>query len=205
MTDTIGSGAVELDQEFLPLRLLGHLAAAVLASLIVLAAARLVAPGFTRGDLPIQAAAEIGPVMVLSRIALVATIILFLIWFRRARINAERATWRQRRARAWVFWGWVIPFGSLWIPFQLMGDIWRAGLPPVKRTRTAWLPVSWWISWLLLTAHPAVTEADSQPGTRTGHGSLFPPNWPSFALFAVAGLILIAIIEIVSHGPIGEP
>ncbi len=64
-------------------------------------------PLFTRGDIPIQAQTELGPVLTLSRIALVVTVIVFLIWFRRARINAERSSWRQRRARGWAFWGWV--------------------------------------------------------------------------------------------------
>ncbi len=130
-----------------------------------------------------------------------ATVIAFLIWFRRARINADRSSWRQRRARGWAFWGWVIPIGNLWIPFQLTGDIWRAGLPPARRTRTAWLPVLWWISRLLLTAQLGLNEA----GTRTGHSWHFPQNWPGFCLFGIAALTLLVIVEIVSNGPVGEP
>ena len=201
MTDALGSGTVQLDQEFLPLRLLGHIVTALLASVIVLAAARLIVPLFTRGDIPIQAQAELGPVVILSRVALVATVIAFLIWFRRARINADRSSWRQRRARGWAFWGWVIPIGNLWIPFQLMGDIWRAGLPPARRTRTAWLPVLWWISWLLLTAQLGLNEA----GTRTGHSWHSRRTGPASALFGIAALTLLVIIEIVSNGPVGEP
>ncbi len=66
--------------------------------------------------------------------------IAFIVWLWRARINAENHGWPQRRARGWAFWGWVIPVVSLWIPFQFLGDIWRAGLPERKRNRTAWLP-----------------------------------------------------------------
>lgn len=51
--------------------------------------------------------------------------ILFVVWFRRARISAEGRDYRQRRARGWTFWGWIIPVVSIWFPFQLMGDIWR--------------------------------------------------------------------------------
>jgi hypothetical protein len=129
MTDTTGSGTVELDQEFLPLKMLAHVLTAVLATEIVLAAARLVVPLLARGDSPRQAGTDSAPVVVLSRVGLVATVILFLVWFRRARINAERSSWRQRRARAWAFWGGSShrrPVDSL----QIMGDIWRAGLPP---------------------------------------------------------------------------
>jgi hypothetical protein len=69
--------------------------------------------------------------------------ILFIVWFRRARINAGHRGWRQRRALGWTFWGWVLPVVSLWIPFQIMGDIWRAGLPARKRRNVAWLPALW--------------------------------------------------------------
>jgi hypothetical protein len=34
--------------------------------------------------------------------------ILFVVWFRRARINAEFHNYRQRRARGWAFWGWIV-------------------------------------------------------------------------------------------------
>jgi fumarate reductase subunit D len=55
--------------------------------------------------------------------------IVFVVWLHRARINAEYSSFRQRRARAWTFWGWIVPIVSLWIPFQVLGDIWRPGLP----------------------------------------------------------------------------
>ncbi len=48
----------------------------------------------------------------------------------------------------------------------------------------------WWISWLLLPTQLAPK---------------FPHSWPGLALLAIAGLTLIAITEIVSHGPVGAP
>jgi len=63
--------------------------------------------------------------------------ILFAVWFYRARINAERHGYRQRHARGWAFWGWIVPIVNLWFPFQIMGDIWRAGLPAEQRRETA--------------------------------------------------------------------
>ena len=58
---------------------------------------------------------------------------LFVVCFYRARINAERYGYRQRRARGWAIWGWIVPIVNLWFPFQIMGDIWRAGLPAVQK------------------------------------------------------------------------
>ena len=196
MTDVPDDGTVA--PEFLPLRALAYVVVTVLASEVALAAATLVLPQFARGYLADHAENAIA---VLSRVVLVATAIMFLVWFRRARINAERSSWRQRRARAWTVLGWIIPIGNLWIPFQLMGDIWRAGLPPERRTSTAWLPAVWWASWLLTGISPIRT------GTRSSSANYgqFPHSWPTLCLYAVAGLTLIAIIKIVSSGPVGEP
>lgn len=183
--------------EFLPLRGLAGVLMVLLATSVVLAAARLAVPLPHRGP-AWQIEIDLGPLVVISRVSMAAAVIFFLIWFHRARINAERFDWRQRRARAWTFWGWIIPVASLWIPFQLMGDIWRAGLPPAQRSRTAWLPASWWVSWLL-----GMPPTYVQTGTTSARPQ-FPDGWVSLAFFAVAGLTLIAIVRAVSTGPIGS-
>lgn len=209
MTDVTGGGAAEdpvpaaqapAAQEFLPLRLLAHVLVVLLAGGIALDTAILVLPTFTRGHTQTQADMDLKPLVVLSRVVLAATAILFVVWFRRARVNAERSTWRQRRARAWVILGWIIPFANLWVPFQLMGDIWRAGLPPARRTRVAWLPALWWASWLLTGVSPIRSGTPSSPWEPQ-----FPHSWPNLCLYGCAGLTLIAIIKIVSTGPVGEP
>lgn len=140
----------------------------------------------------------------LAKIATVAITILFLVWFRRARINAEHHGWRQRRARGWTFWGWVVPVANLWIPFQIMGDIWRAGLPEPARSKTAWLPALWWTAWLL----GGGTEAIS--GRSPAAGKVIPGMTPGAPLagqilLAAAALALLAIIRKVSDGPVGAP
>jgi len=98
--------------------------------------------------------------------AFVPSAILFLVWFRRARINADSSDWHQRRAIGWAVGGWFVPLASAWIPFQVMADIWRAGLPADRRSRRAVLLGFWWLCWLLsltiksaprqVTAHPAI-------------------------------------------------
>lgn len=81
-----------------------------------------------------------------------------------------------------------------------MGDIWRAGLPPAERSRTAWLPALWWVSWLL--AAPPVHVRSG----KTSAAWIIPPDgWLSFALYAIAGLTLIEIVRRVSTGPVGWP
>ena len=201
MAGTMGGGRAELDQEFLPLKMLAHVLTAVLATEVVLAAARLAVPLLARGGSPGQAGTDATPVVLLSRAGLVATVILFLVWFRRARINAERSSWRQRRARAWAFWGWVIPIADLWIPFQMMGDIWRAGLPAGPRKRMAWLPALWWASWLLTGV--LSPTGDSLRSGRTGSWLQLPHSWLSLCVFGIAGVMLMSIIQISSSSPVG--
>lgn len=126
-------------------------------------------------------------------------IIPFLMWFYRSRINAEGHGYRQRRARGWAFWGWIIPIVSLWIPFQVMGDVWRAGRPDDQRRKTAWLPAFWWLGWLLsglsfgVRTHPS--RLDPQVTASTPDGLLL--------VVAITGLLLIAIVRTVSYGPVG--
>jgi Domain of unknown function (DUF4328) len=159
---------------------------------VVGAAARLaVPPWLSRSEPPSHVALDVKPMVVLSRVAFAATVVVFLIWFFLARTQAEQSGWRQRRARAWTFWGWIIPFANLWVPFQFMGDIWRAHLPPSRWRKTAWLPVVWWTSWVLMGLLSS--------GQHAGYGLKLAPTWWQFALFTIAASALIAIVRSVRH------
>jgi hypothetical protein len=202
MTGAMADAELSEEHGLLPIRTKGAILTVLLAGSIALAGARLIVPALTRGDAPMQTAMDERPVVVASRVVLALKVIAFLLWFHNARTNAEYSSWRQRRAGAWVFWGWIIPIGNLWIPFQLMGDIWRAGLPPERRDRVAWLPALWWTSWLLTGV--VVPLGAAQRSGRTSSYLEFPHDWPGFGVFAVAGVLLIAIIRVVSRGPVGD-
>ena len=186
--------------EFLPLRGLANILTVLLAVVIAFIWARLaiqlVSPGsayFT--DFQLDKAADI---------TIFGLSILFVVWFYRARINAERHRYRQRRARGWAFWGWIVPIVNLWFPFQIMGDIWRAGLPAGQRRETAWLPALWWTCWLLSGLGIYSTGAMSVNWGSVPHIAA-DPNAVSLCFLAVAGAMLIAIIRTVSDGPVGSP
>lgn len=126
-----------------------------------------------------------------------------VVWLRRARINAEGHDYRQRRARGWTFWGWIIPIVNLWFPFQIIGDIWRAGLPTQQRRKTAWLPALWWTCWLLSGLSFCAGEMSANSGI-VPHMAAHT-NAGSLCLLAIAGAMLIAIIRTISAGPVGSP
>ncbi|MEV4919983.1 DUF4328 domain-containing protein [Streptomyces tirandamycinicus] len=83
--------------------------------------------------------------------ALLAVGTLFIIWFHRARQNAEVfAPDTQRRTPGWAIGAWFIPIANLWIPRGIAADVLRASNPdpydgkPVGRG----LLNAWWGAWV---------------------------------------------------------
>jgi hypothetical protein len=200
-------------RELLPLRTLANMLTVLLPGTLALTAARLAVPLFDRGDTAVQADVDARPLAILSQVAVLAAGIAVLVWFRRARINAELRGWDQRYGRAWTFWGWIIPVANLWIPLQIMEEIWQAGYPGARRGWVRWLPTLWWVSWVLveflIVPQPGsaalILWSTSPPGSAqpADYGPFLPGSWPRLAIFAVAGLALTAIVRTVSGGPLG--
>ncbi|PJE93870.1 hypothetical protein CUT44_32280 [Streptomyces carminius] len=83
--------------------------------------------------------------------------VVFLVWFRRVRVNAEVfVPDGHRKSRGWVIWGWFVPVVNLWFPRRITLDIWNASSPvplndpdPERPSRP--LVNAWWTLWLLAT------------------------------------------------------
>ncbi|UQI48345.1 DUF4328 domain-containing protein [Streptomyces sp. HU2014] len=89
--------------------------------------------------------------------AYVAAAVLFVLWFRRVRVNAEVfAPDGHRMARGWSVGGWFVPVVNLWFPKKIANDTWNASLPygPEGAPRPASRAVmnAWWVMWLVTTA-----------------------------------------------------
>lgn len=190
-----GTGSA-LVPEFLPLVGLANVLVILLSLVLAVIAATLSLRHFGETNLEVHGTVLASWLDTAGSLVILGFAVLFVMWFRRARINAERHGYRQRRARGWTFWGWIVPIVNLWFPFQLMGDIWRAGLPAERRGRTAWLPALWWTCWLL--SPPSFEMVWPVPG--------LAPEIPSASLcvLGLAGVALIAIILRVSGGPVGS-
>jgi hypothetical protein len=199
-----GQTAVRLapTPEFWRLRVLAKVLSVLLAFVTAATAARVV----MRELGPYVGTASRGYVVMqldkITDVTIFGLSIVFVVWFHRARINAEQRGWPQRWARGWTFWGWIVPVVSLWFPFQLMGDIWRAGLPASRRGKAAWLPALWWASFLV---------SDLTSGSREEGNRYFMPHLSgdtptvSMCLLGISGVLLIAIVHVVSNGPVGWP
>ncbi|MFF0065346.1 DUF4328 domain-containing protein [Streptomyces sp. NPDC005279] len=81
---------------------------------------------------------------------LLAALLQFSIWLANMRDLAD-VIWRQgqRRHRAWLVFGWVIPLGQLFIPKMFINDLWAAGRPEPQRRRGHPLLTAWWLSVLV--------------------------------------------------------
>jgi hypothetical protein len=88
-----------------------------------------------------------------------AAVVVFLVWFYRARVNADGRGWPQRRSPGWAIGAWFVPVINLWFPFQIMADIWRAGLPAEARANRLILPGIWWACFLAFYLVASVVPA----------------------------------------------
>lgn len=85
-----------------------------------------------------------------------AAAVLFVLWFRRVRVNAEVfAPDGHRMSRGWSIGGWFVPVVNLWFPKKIANDIWNASLPygpdgAPRAVSRAGMNV-WWALWLVTT------------------------------------------------------
>uniref|UniRef100_A0AAU3HS53 DUF4328 domain-containing protein n=1 Tax=Streptomyces sp. NBC_01393 TaxID=2903851 RepID=A0AAU3HS53_9ACTN len=89
---------------------------------------------------------------------LLMALLQFSIWLSDMRDIAD-VLWRQgqRRRRAWLIFGWVIPVAQLFIPKMFVNDLWAAGRPEPQRRRGHPLLTAWWLS--VLVAANAYNDA----------------------------------------------
>lgn len=81
-------------------------------------------------------------------VSLVATIVVYLVWFYRVRINAEVFNpFGHSKRRPWTGWSWFVPVVNLWYPRRIMLDSWDASGPAGSRTSHA-LVNAWWTMWI---------------------------------------------------------
>lgn len=87
----------------------------------------------------------------LQALALLATGIVFLMWFYRIRVNAEVfAPYGHRMKRGWAIGGWLVPIVSFWFPKKIANDVWKASAPQNEADRTGLL-TGWWLVWVFST------------------------------------------------------
>lgn len=81
--------------------------------------------------------------------------VVFMVWLWRARINSEVFSRSPHaRGRFWVVGGWIVPVVSLWFPFQVVRDVWKASHPdagPAGNSAPIATAVGMWWAMFLVT------------------------------------------------------
>ncbi|MFD6830238.1 MULTISPECIES: DUF4328 domain-containing protein [Streptomyces] len=81
--------------------------------------------------------------------AYLGSIVVFLVWFRRTRVNAEVFDpYGHTMRRGWAVGGWFVPVVSLWFPRRIASETWHACVSPVDRRGTLLLNL-WWSTFLV--------------------------------------------------------
>lgn len=125
-----------------------------------------------------------GSAAVLQLLALVATAVVFIVWFHRVRSNGEVfAPNGFEKGRGWAIGGWFIPIGNLWIPSKVARETWVASSQTTQdgRLRPADSgPVSyWWAAWIASSVLGRLSGACSTRARATRTTSATPPASPS--------------------------
>ncbi|MFF3953080.1 DUF4328 domain-containing protein [Streptomyces sp. NPDC001890] len=90
----------------------------------------------------------------LQSLAILATAVVFIIWFRRVRLNAEVFDPSMQSMRpGWAIGAWFVPFANLVLPRRIAGGIWTASAQTNSdgswRTVPATVMNLWWGCWVV--------------------------------------------------------
>lgn len=89
----------------------------------------------------------------LQGVTTLATAVVFIIWFRRVRLNAEVfGPSMQQMKPGWAVGAWFVPFANLVLPRRIAGGIWTASAQTntdgSRRTVPATVMNLWWGAWV---------------------------------------------------------
>ncbi|RPK92815.1 DUF4328 domain-containing protein [Streptomyces anulatus] len=94
--------------------------------------------------------------------ALVATAVVFIVWFHRTRRNAEVFdAGVQRMGPGWAVGGWFVPVANFWFPYRVASGVWEASAQ--TRSDGGWRTVPrtplnlWWSAWVAALLSSRVT------------------------------------------------
>ncbi|MFE9860290.1 DUF4328 domain-containing protein [Streptomyces sp. NPDC005780] len=74
-----------------------------------------------------------------------AAAVVFLVWFRRVRLNAEVFDARAQPMRpGWSIGAWFIPVANFFLPYRVASGIWTASTPAGRPVASRALLNAWW-------------------------------------------------------------
>ncbi|GGP60086.1 DUF4328 domain-containing protein [Streptomyces abikoensis] len=117
---------------------------------------------------------------VLSFLGMAATAVLWVIWFRRVRLNAEVfAPGTHRFGSGWAVGSWFTPVVNLWFPKQMANDIYRASAPGGPQSAPKGLLNAWWVLWIAANVLSTVGDGMSSVASTRLRRPLAGSDWES--------------------------
>ncbi|MER5728750.1 DUF4328 domain-containing protein [Streptomyces sp. NPDC002138] len=136
----------------------------------------------------------------LQALALLPSVVLFLVWFHQVRVTAAVfAPEGFSRGTRWAVGCWFIPIGQLWLPFKTATEIWGASAqaaPDGSWRRVSYGPVvAWWATWigsklLAFTAHRLAAS-----GSATALRTAATVSLTADLLFLASGALAIRFVR----------
>ncbi|MEU9048569.1 MULTISPECIES: DUF4328 domain-containing protein [unclassified Kitasatospora] len=118
----------------------------------------------------------------LSMPVFLGTIVVFLCWLRRCRLNAEAfAPGTHKYTVGGAVGVWFIPVVMWWAPRRVVVDLWRAG----GSTGGAWVIDAWWVAWIAKSVGVTAYMVIDLQGN---------PNAPLVVLVDVVAVILAILL-----------
>ncbi|MDR3345834.1 MAG: DUF4328 domain-containing protein [Campylobacteraceae bacterium] len=71
---------------------------------------------------------------------LIATVVIFIVWFYKAYSNLRKVTDKPKYAPYWAVWSWIIPVVNFYLPFKILKDMQAKasdllGVPVIENTK----------------------------------------------------------------------
>ncbi|MEV7776112.1 DUF4328 domain-containing protein [Kitasatospora sp. NPDC086791] len=126
----------------------------------------------------------------------VTTVVVFLCWFRRCRLNAGHfAPGTQRHSAGLAVGAWFIPVVMWWVPLRVALDIRRANRPAGANPPAGgeWLINAWWVAWLGKTIGAVIA-------IRLGAPRPYPYSLYDEVVGVVAAVLAILVIRQITAG-----
>ena len=79
----------------------------------------------------------------LGIVGVLATGVCWMVW--QYELSRSAQPGELNRGPGMHAWSWIIPFGSMWLPYQNVKDLWRVNVSNLTRGFLGW----WWAGWLL--------------------------------------------------------
>jgi len=91
-------------------------------------------------------------VFYINSLVLIATVVFFIMWFRRAYHNLQKAGQITEFTEGWAAGGWFVPFMNLVRPYKIMVEIWektQRAIPHIIGSRSSQIVGIWWAVYIV--------------------------------------------------------